>query len=151
MRAVISRVDSANVSVDGETIGAIERGLLVYLGVMHGDGQPQAQWLADKLVNLRIFPDDDGRMNRSVLDIGGGVLLIPNFTLAADTQKGTRPSFTGAAHPTDAQPLFDHVAALLHERVSTATGRFGAHMAIQSAANGPVTIVVDTPAGRGDS
>lgn len=145
MRAVVSRVASASVRVNGDLVGRVERGLLAYVGVLDGDGEAQAGWLAEKLVNLRIFPDDAGRMNRSVLDITGGVLLIPNFTLAARTHKGTRPGFTDAAHPSLADPLFNELARLCRARVKTATGAFGAHMMIQSVADGPVTVVVDTP------
>ena len=110
MRAVVCRVESASVEVEGRTVGRIDRGLLAYIGVYRGDGSEQARWMADKLLALRLFPDEAGRMNRSVRDVAGSILLIPNFTLAARTRKGTRPSFTDAADPADAQPLFDHLA-----------------------------------------
>ncbi len=148
MRAVVCRVDRAAVEVEGQTVGAIGRGLLVYLGVVTGDTEREAKWMAGKLPALRVFGDDDGKMNLSVTDVDGGVLLIPNFTLAARTQKGTRPSYTDAAPPEVAERLFAQVAELCGEQVATETGVFGAHMVIDSVANGPVTVVVDSPKGE---
>lgn len=145
MKAVVSRVDRARCEVDEQATGEIGAGLLVYIGVVHGDGEAEADWLADKLTALRIFPDEKGKMNRSVTDIGGGLLLIPNFTLAGRTKKGTRPSFTDAAHPETAEPLFQRIVERCAKIVPTATGLFGAHMIITSTANGPVTVIVDTP------
>lgn len=145
MRAVVCRVAHASVVSDGVETGRVGPGLLVYLGVIDGDREGDADWLVDKLASIRLFNDDAGKINRSVVDITGGVLLIPNFTLAGATQKGTRPSYSSAAAPADARRLFDHVAVRLSEHIHVATGVFGAHMDIQSQADGPVTVVVDTP------
>ena len=144
MKAVVSRVSRASVVADGLPTGAIERGLVVYVGVVEGDGPVQAQWLANKLVALRIFSDEQGKLNLSVADVGGGLLLIPNFTLAGRTKKGTRPSFTDAADPAAATTLFDAVVEHCSRAVLTATGVFGANMQIDSVADGPVTILLDT-------
>jgi len=145
MRAAVCRVEQAQVAVDGEVVGAIGRGLLVYVGVFGGDVAADADWLAEKLTALRVFGDDDGKMNRSVAEVAGGVLLIPNFTLAGRTRKGTRPSFTDAAAPPHAAPLFDRLATRCAERVAVATGVFGAHMIIDARFDGPVTVIVDSP------
>ena len=147
MRAVVCRVDQASVSVEGRVRGSIDHGLLVYLGVIEGDGEPDVQWMAQKLPAQRLFNDEAGRMNRSVADIEGGLLLIPNFTLAGRTRKGTRPSFTDAADPAIAEPLFDYLAARCGERIQTATGVFGATMQIDARFEGPVTVVVESPNG----
>lgn len=144
MKAVVSRVSHAAVRVDGEVVGQIDAGLLAYIGVMKGDDAAAADWLADKLVALRIFADDEGKMNRGVADVGGRVLLIPNFTLAGRTKKGTRPSFTDAAPPQAARELFDTLVARCARHVPTATGRFGSHMRIDSEADGPITITIDS-------
>ena len=145
MRAVVQRVDQARVSVDGEVSGEIGRGLLVYVGVAAGDGQEQAQWLAKKVAELRIFPGEARGMDRSLLDSGGGALVVSQFTLLADTRKGRRPSFFEAAPPEQAEPL---VAAVCEELralgVTVAEGRFGAMMAVESTNDGPVTITLDT-------
>lgn len=145
MRAVVCRAVSAEVSVEGRPVGGIERGLLAYIGVERGDGPADADWLADKLLALRLFPDDAGRMNRSLTDVAGGLLLIPNFTLAGRTRKGTRPSFTDAAAPADARRLFERAVERCGNTVHTATGRFGADMRIRADFDGPVTVVVETP------
>lgn len=145
MRAVVCRVAEAAVSVEGRERGRIGPGLLVYVGIVAGDGEEEAQWMARKLPALRLFNDAAGRMNLSLTDIGGGLLLIPNFTLAGRTRKGTRPSYTDAADPTDAQPLFQKLAHLTAEHVPTATGVFGATMHIHAHFEGPVTVVVDSP------
>lgn len=145
MRAVVCRVARASVVADGIESGRIESGLLVYLGVIEGDRECDADWLVDKLASIRLFNDDDGKINRSVVEVEGGVLLIPNFTLAGNTQKGTRPSFSSAAPPDEARRLFTHVATHLRARVPVATGVFGADMQIDSVADGPVTVVIDTP------
>ena len=143
MKAVVSRVDSARCEVDGQVTGQIGPGLLVYVGVVRGDDERDADWLADKLTALRVFPDEQGRMNRSVADVGGALLLNPNFTLAGRTRKGTRPSFTDAAPPEQARPLFDCLVRRCVRVVPTETGRFGAHMVIHSSADGPVTLTLD--------
>jgi D-tyrosyl-tRNA(Tyr) deacylase len=113
MRAVVQRVRHASVSVEGEMLGAIDVGLVVLLGIGQGDGEEQAQWMANKIANLRIFSDENGKMNRSVLDVGGRVLLISQFTLYGDARKGNRPGFTDAALPDLAEPLVNRVAQLL--------------------------------------
>lgn len=144
MKAVVCRVQRAKVHVQDTCLGSIDRGLLAYIGVIAGDRLEQAQWLAAKLASLRIFPDEQGKMNRSVADIGGGLLLVPNFTLAARSHKGTRPSFTDAALPPVASPLFDALVAQCRAIVPTACGQFGADMQIDSLADGPVTIILDS-------
>ena len=148
MKAVIQRVHSAEVSTDGEVAGRIDAGLLVYVGVIDSDGPDDADKLADKVAGIRIFEDDEGKLNRGVRDIRGGVLAIPNFTLAADTRKGRRPSFVEAARPESAKRLYDtFVAALRHRECTVASGAFGATMTIRSAAAGPVNVIVDTSSG----
>ncbi len=149
MRAVVQRVARASVTVDGETVGEIGTGLLVLLGVGHDDGEADGRALADKLLGLRIFPDDEQRMNRSVVDVGGSVLVVSQFTLLADIRKGRRPSFTAAARPEAAASLVDHVVELMRaEGVEVATGRFGAMMDVELLNAGPVTIVMDVVDGR---
>ncbi len=146
MKAVIQRVQRAAVCVDGQCTGQIGPGLLVYVGIAAGDGEAQATWLAGKVARLRIFTDEDGKLNRSVQDIGGGVLAISNFTLYGDGRKGNRPSYVAAARPEGAEPIFqifvDTVAA---EGIATGEGVFGAHMEIDSLADGPVNIILETP------
>lgn len=149
MRAVVQRVSKASVIVEGETVGSIDRGLLVLLGVGDGDGEAEATAIVDKILGLRIFPDDEGRMNRSVVDTGGEVLLVSQFTLLADVKKGRRPSFVGAADPAVAEPLVAWAAARVAAAgIRCATGRFGAHMAVRLENDGPVTIVIDALEGR---
>lgn len=147
MRAVVQRVGSASVDVCGERIGAVDLGFLVLLGVTHGDGEAEARWLASKIVGLRVFADDEGKMNRSLLDVGGGCLVVSQFTLYGDCRKGRRPSFVGAADPAVAEPLYERFCALLRQegvgRVET--GRFGAHMDVRLCNDGPVTLILDTP------
>ncbi len=141
MLAVVQRVSEAKVVVEGRTIGEIGQGLLVLVCAEHGDGEAQADKLLAKLLKLRIFSDDAGKMNRSVADIGGALLLVPQFTLAADTRSGTRPSFSPAASPADGRRLFDHFvrqACTRHGKVET--GQFGADMKVTLTNDGPVTI-----------
>ncbi len=146
MRTVICRVSRASVAVDGQTIGEINRGLLVFAGLLQGDTEADIAWTAGKLAALRIFPDAAGKMNLSVRDVAGSLLLIPNFTLAGDTQKGTRPSYSGAMAPDLAGPMFDRLVALCSaQQIPVATGRFGADMHIDAANDGPVTLVLDSP------
>lgn len=145
MRAVVQRVTRAAVLVEGAVVGAIDHGLLVYVGAAVDDGNVEADWLARKLAELRIFADDAGRMNRSVEEAGGGVLVVSQFTLYADTRKGRRPSFFDAAPPGVAEPLIDAVVAALRDRgLHVATGRFGADMLVDAVNDGPVTIVLDS-------
>ncbi|MBN9524360.1 D-tyrosyl-tRNA(Tyr) deacylase [bacterium] len=145
MRAVIQRVRRAAVVVAGETVGAIDAGWLVLLGVAPTDTPAEAAWLADKVAHLRAFEDDAGKMNRSVLDAGGAVLVVSQFTLYGDTRKGRRPSFTGAAPPALAEPLYERFAAELRAvGLPVATGRFGADMRVELVNDGPVTFVLDT-------
>ena len=145
MRAVLQRVHSASVLVGGEVVGAIERGVLVYVGVAEGDTNAEAEWLADRIAGLRIFPSEDRPIDRSLLDVGGSALVVSQFTLLADTRRGRRPSFTAAAPPEVAEPLVDAVVeALRASGVEVATGRFGAMMQVESTNDGPVTIILDS-------
>jgi D-tyrosyl-tRNA(Tyr) deacylase len=141
MRVLIQRVSQAVVSVDQQAISRIGKGLLILLGVGHGDGEPQAQFLAEKVANLRIFEDRDGKTNLSVLDVKGEAIVVSQFTLYADSRKGRRPSFIDAALPEIAAPLVERFAELLRAHgVPTQTGRFGAHMQVEIHNDGPVTI-----------
>lgn len=145
MRAVIQRVSEASVHVDGELVGSIGPGLLVYLGIGPGDGQDQVDYMSRKVAGLRIFQDDEGRMSRSVLDTGGSVLVVSQFTLYGDVRKGRRPSFTGAAGPELANELYEaFVAAVAGAGLSVATGRFQADMRVASTNVGPVTLLLDS-------
>jgi D-tyrosyl-tRNA(Tyr) deacylase len=140
MIALIQRVSAARVEVDGETIGAIEAGLLALVAVQPGDGEPQAERLLERLLGYRVFADAEGRMNRSLADTGGGLLLVSQFTLAADTKKGMRPGFSTAAAPDEAERWFNRLVELAknrHTRVEI--GRFGAHMQVHLVNDGPVT------------
>ncbi len=146
MRAVIQRVARAQVTVEAEIVGRIETGLLVLLGVGHDDTPPVADKMADKIAKLRIFRDAQDKMNLSVLDVGGSVLAVSQFTLLADARQGNRPSFTAAAGPEPAQALYERFCESLSARgVPTARGVFGAHMAVELLNDGPVTIVLDLP------
>jgi D-tyrosyl-tRNA(Tyr) deacylase len=145
MRAVVQRVFRARVTVDGEETGAIGLGLLAYVGVAPEDGDDEVAWLASKLATLRIFPDAEGRFDRSLTDVGGAVLLVSQFTLYGDTRRGRRPSFTAAAPPEVAEPLIARLAeSLRREGFTVATGRFGAHMLVDAVNDGPVTIILDS-------
>lgn len=147
MRAVLQRVRRARVTVGGAAAGEVAHGWLVLLGVGPADTPKDAEWLADKVANLRAFEDDAGKMNRSVQDVGGGVLVVSQFTLLGDCLKGRRPSFTGAAPPAVAEPLYEgFVAALRMLGVPVATGVFGADMQVELVNDGPVTFVLDVPA-----
>lgn len=146
MRAVIQRVQSASVVVETETVGAIEKGILVLLGVGPDDNQQSAQWMVDKITQLRIFPDDSGKMNLSLLDIGGQLLVISQFTLYGDCRKGRRPNFMGAARPELAEPLIDIFINLARTKgLVVASGIFGAHMDVTLCNDGPVTLILDSP------
>src|SRR5581483_1550007 len=143
MRAVCQRVSQARVTVADEVVGEIGPGWMVLLGVGPNDDEAAAARIADKIVGLRVFEDEDGKMNRSVLDVGGSVLVVSQFTLYADTSRGRRPGFTGAAPPALAEPLVARFVALLRERgFRVETGRFGADMAVALVNDGPVTIVL---------
>jgi D-tyrosyl-tRNA(Tyr) deacylase len=145
MRALAQRVSAAAVDVAGERIAAIERGLLVLVGVTHGDTEAEARLLANKLANLRVFADADGKMNRSALDDGYAALVVSQFTLYGDARKGRRPSFIGAAAPEVAEPLVNLLADTLREAgLVVGMGRFGAEMAVSLINDGPVTIWLDT-------
>lgn len=145
MKALLQRVRTAHVEVAGETIGRIDHGLLVLLGVEKGDGETSAARMCDKLLAYRVFADDQQRMNRNVVEAGGGILLISQFTLAADTSKGLRPSFSSAAPPAEAEQLYDWLRAELARRHSpVAYGRFGADMQVHLVNDGPVTFLLET-------
>ena len=145
MRAVIQRVSEAKVTVDGRTMGEIGPGLLILLGVAEGDREADADTLARKCLDLRIFEDDAGKMNRSVLETGGAALVVSQFTLLADCRKGRRPSFTGAAAPEEANRLYEYFADRLRGAgVAVGTGEFGAMMDVASVNAGPVTLLLDS-------
>ena len=145
MRVLVQRVAWAEVEADGQVVGRIEQGLLVYAGVGLTDTPADAQWLAEKVVNLRIFQDEQGKMNRSVRDVGGGVLAVSNFTLLADARKGRRPAFVAAAPFDAARPIHEaFLDALDRQGVQVAAGLFGATMAIRSQAAGPVNVLIDS-------
>lgn len=146
MRVVIQRVATASVTVEGQITGAIERGLLVLMGIEDADTQEDLEWLSGKIVNLRIFDDENGVMNKSVLDIGGGILLVSQFTLHASTKKGNRPSYIKASKPEIAIPLYEAMIDQLTKDLGKpiGTGIFGADMKVQLLNDGPVTIVMDS-------
>jgi len=145
MRAVVQRVSQASVCVGGEEVGRIGRGLVVFVGVANGDTEKEAQYLAEKIVNLRIFADQAGKFNLSALDTGGELLLVSQFTLLADTRKGRRPSFEGAMPPVEAERLFDYfVEQARATGLKIATGKFQEYMQVEIHNDGPVTIVFDT-------
>ena len=144
MRALIQRVTHASVEIDGDRVGEIGPGLVVLLGVRCGDDESVARWLAEKCVNLRVFEDDQGKMNRSLLDIGGAALVVSQFTLYGDARKGRRPSFTEAAPPEESEPLYEFfVEQVRGYGIDTATGVFGAEMAVDLVNDGPVTLLVE--------
>jgi D-aminoacyl-tRNA deacylase len=146
MRAVVQRVSRAAVRVDGEVVGACGRGLLVFVGARHEDTSQTAVRLAGKVARLRIFENDDGRFDRSLLDIDGEALVVSQFTLLANTAKGNRPSFTDAASPEQAEPLVERFCeALRTEGVPVSTGRFGARMEVELVNDGPVTLLLELP------
>jgi D-tyrosyl-tRNA(Tyr) deacylase len=141
MRALLQRVSKASVTVDGQIISSIGHGLLILLGVGHEDGEEQAKFLAEKIANLRVFEDEQGKTNLSVLDVKGEAIVVSQFTLYADTRKGRRPSFTDAALPDVAEPLVNRFIELLRGHgVPTQTGKFGMHMEVEIHNDGPVTI-----------
>jgi D-aminoacyl-tRNA deacylase len=145
MRAVIQRVSRASVEVEGREVGQIGLGYLVLLGIARGDGHPDAAWLADKLLGLRVFEDDEGKMNRSVVDVRGGILVVSQFTLLGDCRTGRRPSFTDAAAPEDAERLYQKFTSLLAASgLEIGTGVFRAMMKVSLINDGPVTLLLDS-------
>jgi D-tyrosyl-tRNA(Tyr) deacylase len=146
MRAVVQRVSRASVTVDTRVTGAIDRGLLVLLGAGAGDGPADLAYIVDKVVNLRIFPDDAGKMNRSVLDVGGGVLVVSQFTLYGDVRQGRRPAFTGALEPVAAKALYEQCLAAIRAAgvARVEAGEFAADMKVDLVNDGPVTILLDS-------
>lgn len=145
MRAVVQRASRARVTVDAKVAGEIGSGMLVFLGVGRGDGEKDAEFLAEKITNLRIFPDADRKMNLSLLDAGGAMLVVSQFTLQGDCRKGRRPAFTAAAPPEKAEPLYERFIARVEERgAPVASGRFGAVMEVEIVNDGPVTLLLDT-------
>jgi D-tyrosyl-tRNA(Tyr) deacylase len=145
MRAVVTRVKSASVAIDGAVVGKTDGGFLVLLGVHADDGEAEAEKLASKITQLRVFEDESGKMNRSLADVGGTILVVSQFTLYADCKKGNRPSFIAAARPEKATALYERFVALCRERgVHVETGEFGADMVVTSENDGPVTIIYDT-------
>jgi D-tyrosyl-tRNA(Tyr) deacylase len=144
MRVVIQRVTHGRVTVAGQALAQIGAGAVILLGIAPHDGEAQARYLAEKVATLRIFNDEAGKMNRSLLDVGGAAIVVSQFTLYADTRKGRRPSFTDAALPEIASPLVERFAELLRQQgVPTQTGQFGAHMLVEIANDGPVTILIE--------
>lgn len=144
MRAVVQRVSEASVSIDGTTVGEIGEGLLVLLGAGAGDTERDLEYVASKILGLRIFPDEDGKMNHSLVDIGGAALVVSQFTLYGDTRKGRRPSFVRAMDPGEASPMVDRFVERLAREVKVATGRFGADMDVRLCNRGPVTLLIDS-------
>lgn len=144
MRAVVQRVTHASVAIDNEVVGETGPGAMVLLGIAPTDTEAEARWLADKVANLRIFNDDEGKMNRSLLDVGGGALIVSQFTLYGDARKGRRPSFIRAAQGPDAEALYERCVQELESLgIACATGRFGAMMQVTLTNDGPVTILLD--------
>ena len=145
MRALVQRVSRASVTIDGEVHGAIEKGFLVLLGITEGDTEADARYLADKCVGLRVFTDENDKMNRSLADVGGGLLIVSQFTLYGDCSHGRRPSFIAAARPDTAIPLYETFVARCRESgLPVETGEFGAHMEVELLNDGPVTLWMDT-------
>ena len=144
MKAVVQRVKSASVSVGGREVGRIGPGLLVFLGVAQGDGESEVEWMVNKVVNLRVFPDDEGKMNLSALDKGYSLLVISQFTLLGDCRKGNRPNFMNAAPPEEADRLYELFKTRAAAHLEVASGEFGAMMTIDAANDGPVTIIIES-------
>ena len=145
MRAVVQRVESANVKIEGKITGSIDHGILLLLGVEERDEKKDLEYICEKIPNLRIFEDENGKMNKSLLDVGGSILVISQFTLLADARKGRRPSFTDAARPEKAIPMYEEFIAKMKEKnITTESGVFGADMKVQLINDGPVTILLDS-------
>lgn len=145
MKAVIQRVSSSSVMIDNEITGAIDQGLLVLIGIHENDTREQMEWLCNKITKLRIFEDDDGKMNRSVQDVNGGILVVSQFTLYANSDKGTRPSFIEAARPEKAEPMYEDMIEWFNANtdLNIQTGEFGAMMSVKLENDGPVTIILE--------
>jgi len=145
MRVVLQRVSRASVRVDGETLGSIGRGSLLLVGIAQGDDRETVAWMADKVIGLRVFPDSEGRMNRDLASVDGGLLVVSQFTLYGDCRKGRRPSFVDAADPEVAEPLYDAFVRMLRERAPgrVASGEFGAMMEVELVNDGPVTLLLE--------
>ena len=153
MKAVVQRVAHARVEVDSEVVGSIDHGLLVYLGVAVGDSSRDTEWLANKVLNLRVFEDEEGKMNRDVSQVAGSLLVISQFTLLGDCKKGNRPSFALAMPPQEAEQMYESFVALMRDKsrdkgVSVATGRFRADMKVHSLNDGPITMLIDSRDGE---
>lgn len=144
MRAVVQKVSKSSVRVEGELVGSIDKGFNVLLGVEEGDGEQDAKYLAEKLVNLRIFEDEDEKLNLSIKDVGGSMLIVSQFTLLADCRKGRRPSFIKAARPEKANDLYELLCSLVEEHVPVEKGRFQTVMEVNIVNDGPVTILLDS-------
>ncbi len=145
MRAVIQRSHQASVTVEGTIIGAISSGLVVFLGIQEQDNEQTIKWMADKIIHLRIFEDGDGKMNRSLAETGGEMLIVSQFTLYGDCRKGRRPGYSGAARPETAEPLYEKfVRYIENQGIVTATGKFQASMQVQLINDGPVTLLIDS-------
>jgi D-aminoacyl-tRNA deacylase len=146
MRAVVQRVTAARVEVSGEVVGRIDRGLVAFVGIGRGDGESEARYLVEKIAGLRVFEDEQGKMNLALAEVGGGLLVVSQFTLYGDTSRGRRPGFDRAMPPADAEPLYDRFVTLARERhAPVETGRFRADMRVVVDNDGPVTLLVETP------
>jgi len=144
MRALVQRVSKANIEVNEKNISSINKGLLVLLGIQDTDDESDITWLSNKIIKMRIFEDDNGKMNQSIEDIGGELLIVSQFTLYASTKKGNRPSFINAAHPDKALPIYQTFVSECNKQISTQTGKFGAMMQVDLVNDGPVTIWLDS-------
>ena len=144
MRALVQRVSKANIEVNEKNISSINKGLLVLLGIQDTDDESDVTWLSNKIIKMRIFEDDNGKMNQSIEDIGGELLIVSQFTLHASTKKGNRPSFINAAHPDKALPIYQTFVSECNKQISTQTGKFGAMMQVGLVNDGPVTIWLDS-------
>lgn len=144
MRALVQRVSKANIKVNEKNISSINKGLLVLLGIQDTDDESDITWLSNKIIKMRIFEDDNGKMNQSIEDIGGELLIVSQFTLYASTKKGNRPSFINAAHPDKALPIYQTFVSECNKQISTQTGKFGAMMQVDLVNDGPVTIWLDS-------
>jgi D-tyrosyl-tRNA(Tyr) deacylase len=144
MRALVQRVSKANIKVNEKNISSINKGLLVLLGIQDTDDESDITWLSNKIIKMRIFEDDNGKMNQSIEDIGGELLIVSQFTLHASTKKGNRPSFINAAHPDKALPIYQTFVSECNKQISTQTGKFGAMMQVGLVNDGPVTIWLDS-------